>query len=256
MKKTEMPAIMAILNLTPDSFAVQHGNLSLPELVKTAETMVEEGAGYLDLGAQSTRPGYQPISIDEEWSRLEPGLSAIRKALPDIPISIDTFYAEIARRAIDHGADIINDVTGGADPEMISYVARARVPYIYTYTDQQSLANPPAQLTEIEELIIDPGFGFGKTLEDNYSMLRSLQQLKQRHPGCLLLAGISRKSMIWRPCECTPTEALPGTIAANMAALIYGADILRVHDVAAAKQTITVYQQLQLCSDLNLESKK
>lgn len=246
------PSIMAILNLTTDSFAVRHGNLTPHQLVNLAEQMVEAGASFLDLGGQSTRPGYTPLSVEEEWGRIAPGLQAIRQALPEVLISIDTFYAEVARRAINCGADIINDISGAADPEMLPLIARARVPYIYTYRSLISLREWPKQLDGLEDVILDPGFGFEKTVEDNYRLLNRLQTMPGAdvHP---ILAGISRKSMIWKPCGITPAEALPGTVAANLVALQQGAAILRVHDVEAAAQTITVYNQLKICSDLNLE---
>lgn len=248
----DTPVLMAILNLTPDSFAVRHGALSIDELTSTARQMVADGADILDLGAQSTRPGYQRISVEDEWKRLAPGLRAIRSALPDTLISIDTFYAEVARRAIAEGADIINDISAAEDPDMIPLVSRARVPYIYTFRAMNTLAGLPTDLTTLDNLILDPGFGFEKNLEENYTTLRGLDQLAQYYPGRPILAGLSRKSMIWRAAACGPDEALPGTIALNMVALMKGAAILRVHDVAEAKQTITVYNQLQLCSELNL----
>lgn len=249
----DTPLLMAIMNLTPDSFAVRHGGLSIDELVCTARQMVVDGADMLDLGAQSTRPGYQRIGVEEEWQRLVPGLRAIRSALPDTLISIDTFYAEVARRALDEGADIINDISAAEDPEMISLVSRARVPYIYTFRAMNTLSALPAEVAELEDLILDPGFGFEKTLEENYSLLRALDRWGAGYPGRPILAGLSRKSMIWRAADCGPDQALSGTIALNMIALQKGSAILRVHDVAEARQTITVYNQLQLCSELNLD---
>lgn len=251
-RRFDTPQLMAIVNLTLDSFAVRHGHLGVEELVSLAGRMIADGADILDLGAQSTRPGYERISVDEEWQRLAPGLRAIRRAYPEILISIDTFYAEVARRALEEGADIINDISGAEDPEMIPLIARARVPYIYTFRGMDTISRLPEVVEKVEDLILDPGLGFDKSLDDNYAMMRDLDRWSRQLGDRPVLVGASRKSMIWKAAHCQPAEALPGTIALNMLALMKGAAILRVHDVAETKQTIIVYNQLQSCSELNL----
>lgn len=252
----DRPAVMAVINATPDSFYAGARNADSAAI----ERALTEGADMLDLGAYSSRPGAPDVSVDEEWARLSACLAAARRLDPDIPVSVDTFRAEVARRALEEGADIINDISSGTlDPAMFPLVARTRAPYIAMHmrgtpaTMQQLTDYGPQggvaaaviaflaeKIAELEalgagDIIVDPGFGFAKTAEQNYELLRALP-LVGATLGRPLLAGLSRKSMFWRPMGLTPADVLPATCAANMAALSAGAAILRVHDVAAAVQ--------------------
>lgn len=259
------PKIMAILNATPDSFHAESRTTAPIHAVEKAAAMLADGADIIDLGAYSTRPGAAHISEDEEWLRLQPVLTAIVKAHPEAIISIDTFRAEIARKAIDCGAHMINDVSGGTlDENMFKTVAACQVPYILmhmrgtpqtrqqftTYADVTAdvindLSHKIAQLRELglNDIIIDPGFGFAKTLEQNYQLLNNLEALKIL--GLPVLVGVSRKSMINKVLGTTAKEALNGTTALNAFALERGATILRVHDVKEAKEVITLHKYLK-----------
>lgn len=272
----DRPLVMAIINSTPDSFYAGSRNATDPSLRGCIREALAAGADILDLGAYSTRPGAPEVSEEEEWRRLESALKSVRAVVADFgpsafspsgPIlSIDTFRSGVARRAVEeYGAHIINDVSGGdMDPEMFATVAALQVPYILmhmrgTPADMQSLTDYSDVTADVisdlafkadrlrdmgvADIIVDPGFGFAKTVEQNYRMLADLAEFKRM--GMPVLAGLSRKSMIWRPLGISPSEALPGTIALNMAALERGADILRVHDVAAARQTVDVFTMLQ-----------
>ena len=252
------PVVMAIVNITPDSFYTSWGNKDEDDLLNQIQEFVDQGADIIDIGACSTRPNSTPVDTTEEWNRLAPALKSIRRHFPKVIISVDTFRAEIAEKAILAGADIINDVYGGdADDKMWEVVAKYHVPYIltcarelpkdskgYNYTMshivdffQEKLDN--LHRMGVADVIIDPGFGFGKTEEQNYTILRQLEVLSiLRTP---ILVGISRKSMLYKPLEKTPSDVLPATIAANTIALEHGANILRVHDVAAAKQAIAIH---------------
>lgn len=248
------PCVMAIINITPDSFYTSCATLSENEILSVAEKAIHEGADILDIGACSTRPGSTPIIASEEWQRLSIGLGSIRYHWPDVIISVDTFRADIAHQAIVLGADIINDVYGGkADQSMWDVVAKHQVPYILTHSntipkDCHTMSHLLADLQKdidelhkrgIADVIIDPGFGFGKSESQNYDILQQLDILKNlRAP---MLAGVSRKSMLYKPLHISPEQALPATIAAQTLALERGANILRVHDVAAAKQTIAIH---------------
>lgn len=259
------PKIMAILNATPDSFHAESRTTAPINAVEKAAAMLADGADIIDLGAYSTRPGAAHISADEEWQRLQPVLTAIVKAHPEAIISIDTFRAEIARKAIDCGAHIINDVSGGTlDENMFKTVAACQVPYILmhmrgtpqtmqqftTYADVTAdvindLSRKIAQLHELglNDIIIDPGFGFAKNLEQNYQLLNNLEALKIL--GLPVLVGVSRKSMINKVLGTTAKEALNGTTALHAFALERGATILRVHDVKEAKEVITLHKYLK-----------
>lgn len=259
------PRVMGILNLTPDSFYAD-SRCGAEEAVERARRMLDEGADMLDLGACSTRPASDPAGADEEWSRLEPALAAIRRALPDALLSIDTFRADIARRCVcDYGADLINDVSGGdGDPAMFATVAELRVPYVLTHgfattvsaTDTaqllgevaRTLAQRTQQLHElgVADVILDPGFGFGKTLEQNYQLLGALGDLMRAFPGYPLLVGISRKSMIHRLLGISPEQALNGTTVLNTIALQAGAHLLRVHDVREAVEAVALVHNIQV----------
>ena len=253
------PKVMAIVNVTPDSFYTSWGGFDADTLLYNIQTMMEQGADIIDVGACSTRPNSTPVNAEEEWKRLAPVLQLIRTHFPNVILSVDTFRAEIADRAIEAGADIINDVCGGNDEEMWKVIARHNVPYIltyaqeiqsqgevkdYDYTMSHVLDYFQSRLDALHhmgvaDVVLDPGFGFGKTVEQNYRILDQLDILSVLHAP--ILVGISRKSMLYKPLYATPEEVLPATVAANMLALERGAHILRVHDVEAAKQAITVY---------------
>lgn len=253
------PKVMAIVNVTPDSFYTSWGGFDMDTLLHNIQTMMEQGADIIDVGACSTRPNSTPVNAKEEWKRLASVLQLIRTHFPNAILSVDTFRAEIADRAIEAGADIINDVCGGNDEEMWKVIARHNVPYILTYAQEiqsqgevkdydytmshvldyfQSRLDALHRMG-VADVVVDPGFGFGKTVEQNYRILDQLDILSVLHAP--ILVGISRKSMLYKPLCSTPEEVLPATVAANMLALERGAHILRVHDVEAAKQAITVY---------------
>lgn len=252
------PVVMAIVNITPDSFYTSWGNKDEDDLLNQIQEFVDQGADIIDIGACSTRPNSTPVDTTEEWNRLAPALKSIRRHFPKVIISVDTFRAEIAEKAILAGADIINDVYGGdADDKMWEVVAKYHVPYIltcarelpkdskgYNYTMSHIVDFFQEKLDKLHrmglaDVIIDPGFGFGKTEQQNYTILRQLEVFSiLRAP---ILVGISRKSMLYKPLEKTPSDVLPATIAANTIALEHGANILRVHDVAAAKQAIAIH---------------
>lgn len=251
------PWIMGILNVTSDSFYAGCRALDEDDVRARVRVIRDEGADCIDIGACSTRPGSEPVDAATEWSRLEHALGIVREEWPDAVISVDTYRADVARKCVEAGADIINDISGGTlDNRMFDTVAELRVPYILTHTRgtpatmQQCtdyndvvadvITELAFRLRELRErgvcdIIIDPGFGFAKDTEQNYRLLASLDEI--RRIGLPVLVGLSRKSMIWRPLGITPGEALPGTIALNTFALLHGASILRVHDVAAAVQT-------------------
>ena len=252
------PVVMGILNLTPDSF-YDGGDLdSSEELVKKASKYVDEGAAILDLGAVSTKPGAAEVSEEEELRRLLPALRLLRNTFPTVFISVDTYRSTVALAAAECGADIINDVSGGlADENMFKIVASTKLPYVLMHmqgTPQTMQQDPQyknvvkevgdflkkqaakAKKAGIKQLILDPGFGFGKTTEHNYQLLAQLKKLeKLGHP---LLVGVSRKSMINKVLKTSPKEALNGTTVLNTLALLNGANILRVHDAREAKQCI------------------
>lgn len=245
------PAVMAIINATPDSFYAGARNGDVAQI----ERALAEGADILDIGGCSTRPGAPRPDAAEEWRRLEPVLRAARR-MTSRPISVDTFRADIARRALDCGADIINDISGGTlDPQMDAVAASARVPYIIMHMQGTEggvtaavmtfLARRVAELEAmgVNDVIIDPGFGFGKNLEENYQLLGDLPLLAEtlQRP---MLVGLSRKSMFYKPLGLTPDDVLPATCGANLLALQAGAAILRVHDVAAARQLVSLFANL------------
>lgn len=253
------PKVMAIVNVTPDSFYTSWGECSDEVLLSNVQLVIDQGADILDIGACSTRPGSTPVTAEEEWQRLSHALQLIRSHFPKAIVSVDTFRATVAEQALRLGADIINDVCGGNDEEMWKVIARHNVPYILTYAQEiqsqgevkdydytmshvldyfQSRLDALHRMG-VADVVVDPGFGFGKTVEQNYRILDQLDILSVLHAP--ILVGISRKSMLYRPLCATPEEVLPATVAANMLALERGAHILRVHDVEAAKQAITVY---------------
>lgn len=252
------PRVMAIVNITPDSFYTSCQTLSEDEVLSATEKAIAQGADILDLGACSTRPNSTPVEASEEWYRLAPALRAIRHHWKDIIISVDTFRADVAERALAAGADIINDVYGGeAEPAIWDVIGQYHAPYILTHSSiipsdedyDHTLSTVVGELQRkldilhkrgIADVIIDPGFGFGKTLEQNYRLLQNLQVLECLHSP--ILVGVSRKSMLYKPLDATPDQVLPATVAAHTLALERGAHILRVHDVAAAKQAICIHQ--------------
>ena len=255
-----MIKILGILNLTPDSFYAP-SRTPASEVVTSASEMLEKGAWGIDLGAVSTRPGHTPVSEEEEWRRLSPALELLRRELPGTHFSVDTFRSSIVQKVYDIlGPFTVNDITAGAlDPEMLPLVGKLGLPYIAMHIHGSPSAPEPTAgpivddvvhyFTEFEakavdagikEWILEPGFGFSKTIDQNWELLYGMGALKV---FCRpILAGISRKSMIWKRFGLTPEEALPATQAAHLIALQQGATILRAHDVAEAAQTIAIYE--------------
>lgn len=256
------PLVMAIVNLTPDSFYDGGKYQNIKDILIDIETKIEAGADILDIGAASSRPGSIVIPEDEEWKRLKEVLPQIIKAFPEIFISIDTYRSAIAQKTADEGADIINDISGGNfDKDMFSTIAKLQLPYILMHIQgtPQTMQKSPFYAHVVSEvlntliakiqllkglnfnkIILDPGFGFGKDLDNNYELLRELQQFSAL--GFPVLAGISRKGMINKVIKTTPATALNGTTVLNTIALLNGASILRVHDVTEAKQAIELVQ--------------
>lgn len=232
---------MAIGNVTPDSFYAASRLDSKAAVVSWARQALADGATILDIGACSTRPGSTPAPEEEEWRRLAPALTALREALPEVQLSVDTFRPEIARRALEQfGPLIINDVSGGCKA-MYDTVRRARVPYIWTLRGDLDLPAHTPEMQDID-LILDPGFGFIGSTEADYECMRSLDRLRAYNKP--VLVGVSRKSMVWKPLGLTPETCLEATQALHMYALAHGATILRTHDVAATRQTIKLFNLL------------
>ena len=232
---------MAIGNVTPDSFYAASRLSNPSQVVSWAQAAVADGADLLDIGACSTRPGSTPVDEEEEWQRLEPALTALRETMPDIPLSVDTFRAEIARRALEQfGSLIINDISGGNEA-MYGIVRRHKAPYIWTLRGQLDL---PAQHPEMADIdtILDPGFGFIANPEADYECMRQMEKLRIYNRP--ILVGVSRKSMVYKPLGLTPETCLIPTQALQLYALEHGATILRTHDVRATAQTIKIFEQL------------
>ena len=258
------PVIMGILNATPDSFYNKGRESSLAELIANAERMLKAGATILDIGGATTKPGSEIIDVDEELKRVMPVVESIYKEYPDVWISVDTYHSKTAKETVYAGASIINDVSSGRfDNEMMATVAALKVPYIAMHMQgtPMNMQNDPVyndvvnevrdelrktcdqyQRAGIVDIIVDPGFGFGKTVEHNLSLLNNLHTL--RILGRPILAGISRKSMICKVLKVNPEHALNGTTALHMVALQQGANILRVHDVKEGIEVIKLYEQL------------
>lgn len=248
------PVVMGIVNITPDSFYRGSRSQTLTTILERVKVMLMDGATILDIGGYSSRPGADNISIEEEIQRIQPVIEAISKEFPEALISIDTFRSEVAEVALQSGAHIINDISGFSIDEKIADVAaQYNVPYILmhmrgTPQTMQSLTDYDHLFLDlskyysekihllrnkgVKDIILDPGFGFSKTLEQNHDLLKHLDFF--HHLGCPILAGLSRKSMIYKKLNITPEESLPGTIALNAIALDRGAHILRVHDVKEA----------------------
>lgn len=258
---------MGILNVTPDSFYAGSHAFERRAVINRVRAILDEGADMIDIGGYSSRPGADEVSEEEEMRRVRLGLETLRAINTDIPASVDTFRASVARRAVEEwGADIINDISGGmADSEMFDTVAALSVPYVLMHmrgtpatmqslTDYDDvtadviaeLSRPLHELTQrgVSDIIIDPGFGFAKTLDQNYELFNNLDKFITML-GRPVLVGISRKSMITRLCGITPEQALPGTTALHTIAALRGTAIIRVHDVAAARQAVTVAEKLR-----------
>ena len=258
------PKVMGILNITPDSFFDGGKYNNETDILQQVEKMLSEGATFIDVGAYSSRPGATHISETEELQRIVPIIELLVKNFPDIIISVDTFRSNVAQKTVEAGAAIINDISGGKmDDNMFKTVAKLQVPYIMMHmlrTPQNMQKNPvyedvtkelisffAAQISKLHQLkvndvIIDVGFGFGKTIEHNYQLLKDLSLFKNLDAP--ILVGISRKSMLYKPLEITPQLALNATTSANTIALLNGANILRVHDVKEAMEAIKIVEQL------------
>ena len=254
------PKIMGILNITPDSFYDGGVFNSDKKILNQVEKMISEGADMIDIGGYSSRPGANEVNIDDEIGRVIPAIELIKNKFGDTIISIDTFRSKVAKKAINAGASIINDISSGdLDPKMFNCVAKLKVPYIMMHmkgTPNNMQKNPEYENVIVEivknlsnklflakkagiiDVIIDPGFGFGKTATHNYSILKNLSFFKEL--GCPILVGISRKSMIYKLLDKNPENALNGTTCLNTISIINGAKILRVHDVKEAKEVITL----------------
>ena len=259
------PCIMGIVNITPDSFFSASRNSTLEEALNKTESLLKEGAKFIDIGGYSSRPGAKEVSIAEEIDRVIPVVEAIRQKFPQAIISIDTFRAEVARQSIQAGAHVINDISGGElDEQMFETVAALNVPYILMHmkgTPQNMQQSPHyenitlavvdyfvkkvARLVElgVKDIILDPGFGFAKTQEHNFKLLQELEDLHIF--GLPLLVGFSRKSMVHQTLNITAEQALNGTSVLNTIALLKGSNLLRVHDVRETKECISLVQKMQ-----------
>lgn len=261
------PRVMGIVNVTPDSFFAGSRTQTEADIARRVEQLLTEGADILDLGGYSSRPGAADVSPAEECERLRLGLSVIRRVCPDAVVSVDTFRADVARMCVEeYGTAIINDISGGElDAEMFPTVARLGVPYILMHMQgtPQTMQDKPRyddllrdvflyfarkvqQLRDLgqKDIILDPGFGFGKTLEDNYTLLAHLEEFASVFQ-LPVLVGVSRKSMITKLLGITPAEALNGTTVLNTLCLTKGAAILRVHDVRPAVEAVRLVQAMQ-----------
>jgi dihydropteroate synthase len=259
------PKVMGILNITPDSFFDGGKFIEETQILKQVEKMLLEGATFIDIGGYSSRPGAKDISEEEEKSRVLPAIEATLKEFPHCIISVDTFRSTIAKLAVEAGAGLINDISGGSlDKKMPEVVASLHVPYILmhmqgtplsmtTMTNYENLLKEMIdyfhekiyefQVLGIKDIIIDPGFGFAKTIDQNFELLKKLDYLKILEKP--MLVGLSRKSTIWKTLSIKPEEALNGTTALNTVALLKGAGILRVHDVKEAMEVVKLLKGLR-----------
>jgi len=265
-----VPRVMGIINVTPDSFYKSSRFTTEEEIAKAASGMIEDGADILDIGGFSSRPGAENVTSLEEKNRVLKALKLVTRLFPEAIVSVDTFRSEIAREAVlDYGAAIINDISGGeADDNMFGIVEKLQVPYIMMHMQgvPSTMQKNPVyddvaadilrwfgerivrlQSKGVNDIIIDPGFGFGKTISQNFELLNHLGDFSIT--GLPLLVGISRKSMIWKTLKITPEDALNGTSVLNTVALLNGADILRVHDVKEAVQAIKLFGRLKKEAD-------
>lgn len=262
----DRPAVMGIINVTPDSFYAG-SRTKADEIGRRVRSMIDDGADMIDIGAYSSRPGAAEVSEAEEIDRLSEGMAALREAAPDVVVSVDTFRASVAKAAIEQmGADIVNDISGGdLDGRMFETVASLRVPYILmhmrgTPADMQTLTEYPdgvtaevlrdlsvklrtLRLAGVSDVIVDPGFGFAKTLEQNYRLMADLPMFAEMLDAPVLV-GVSRKSMVTRALGITAKDALNGTTVLNTIALLGGAQILRVHDVKACAEAVRIVSML------------
>ena len=258
MLVADKPLVMGIINATPDSFYEGSRFSGADGILVQAEKLITEGADIIDIGGQSTRPGSEQISAEEELSRILESIAAIHQKFPETLISVDTYYSIVAKRCVESGASIVNDVSGGTmDKDMLTTVAALQVPYVAmhmkgTPKTMQQLASyenvtrevldyfiakkNECRIAGINDVIIDPGFGFAKTIGHNFQLLKDLSVFKMLDVP--LLVGLSRKSSIYKTLEISPEEALNGTTVLNTIALMNGADILRVHDVKEAKEAV------------------
>jgi dihydropteroate synthase len=255
------PRVMGILNATPDSFFAASRSQTEAEIAERTQEILQEGATIIDVGACSTRPDSEPVSEQEEIQRLRYALPVIRKQAPNAVVSVDTFRPTVARMVVEeYGVSIINDVGAPANNKkliadnqetMFRMVSRLRVPYIYMSrkSTMKEVMLDSAQVVDMlrslgqKDIILDPGFGFGKTVEQNYKVFNELERMQALHLP--VLVGISRKSMIWKLLRCTPEEALNSTTVLNTIALVKGASILRVHDVKEAVECVKITQLLE-----------
>ena len=258
------PKVMGILNVTPDSFFDGGKYKDESAILNQVETMINDGATFIDVGGYSSRPGADDVSEGEELNRVIPVIELVLKHFPETLISVDTFRSEVAKKSIEAGAALINDISAGKlDDRMLSTIGKLGVPYIMMHmkgnpktmrqqTEYKDLVKEvisyfaeriaAAHAEKINDIIIDPGFGFAKTLDQNYELLNRLELLQMLDKP--LLAGVSRKSMIYKTLNTSPEQALNGTTALHMVALQKGAKILRVHDVKEAMECVTLYNQL------------
>lgn len=259
------PHIMGILNVTPDSFFKDSRVNPDDSLVEKARRMLAQGASILDIGGHSTRPNAQPVSLEEELQRVVPVVEIIAKSIPEAIISVDTYRLDVAKQAIASGAHLVNDIgCGNMDEGMLAWIGKENIPYILSHSVGllQEVHQLPNYLNVVQDVwkdllkkvnylremghtnvIIDPGLGFSKSLDHNFQLLAHLEQLLTI--GLPILIGLSRKTMICKVLDCKPEEALNGTTALHMAALMKGANILRVHDVKEAKEVVDLYLKLQ-----------
>lgn len=266
LRSLDEPIVMGILNATPDSFYAGSRQQSEADVVQRIETIISEGGALIDVGGYSSRPDAADVSEADEWARLEPVLSRLQRDYPQVPVSVDTFRSAIARRAVEeYGVAMINDISGGSlDEGMYATIATLGVPYVLMHmrgtprtmqqqTDYDDVVEAvmmyfASELRTLRRLgvvdvILDPGFGFAKTLDQNYTLMRALSEFEARFEEPLLV-GISRKSMIYRLLGGTPDDSLNGTTVLHTYALMHGANILRVHDVRAAVEVVRITRRL------------
>ena len=266
LRSLDEPIVMGILNATPDSFYAGSRQQSEADVVRRIETIISEGGALIDVGGYSSRPDAADVSEADEWARLEPVLSRLQRDYPQVPVSVDTFRSAIARRAVEeYGVAMINDISGGSlDEGMYATIATLGVPYVLMHmrgtprtmqqqTDYDDVVEAvmmyfASELRTLRRLgvidvILDPGFGFAKTLDQNYTLMRALSEFEARFEEPLLV-GISRKSMIYRLLGTTPDDSLNGTTVLHTYALMHGANILRVHDVRAAAEAVRITRRL------------